>query len=228
MVKTDSAGHGEDPGNPWFTASGNTAAQNGLVYATSDTGISGAALVRGFMTRPLHGVGMVQPELPVVGFSRYRESKSGFQTGVSVDVNQGLNLPPEVFTFTFPIAWPEDGKTVDLYSYDGLESPDPLSPCAGYSVRSGLPIYFFREYVASQPAVSITIKEGASDIEFCWYDGFTYTNPDPNAQILVRQILANRNAIVIMPRSPLTPGAQYSVSVTINGQPKAWSFRAAG
>ena len=55
----------------------------------------------------------------------------------------------------------------------------------------------------------------------------SYTNPDPVQQSLGRGILASRDAIVLIPRQPLTPGARYTVSLTVDGVPYGWSFQVA-
>jgi hypothetical protein len=41
---------------------------------------------------------------------------------------------------------------------------------------------------------------------------------------LGRNILNARDAVVLIPRDPLTPGTRYTVSITVNGQTHAWSF----
>ena len=61
-------------------------------------------------------------------------------------------------------------------------------------------------------------------LESCILDETTYTNPDTYQQYLGKVILDARDAIVIIPRQPLTPGATYRVSITVNGQTHSWSF----
>ncbi|GAH44015.1 unnamed protein product, partial [marine sediment metagenome] len=34
----------------------------------------------------------------------------------------------------------------------------------------------------------------------------------------------SRDAIILIPRNPLTPGASYTVSITVSGQTHTWSF----
>ena len=62
-------------------------------------------------------------------------------------------------------------------------------------------------------------------LEHCLFDETTYSNPsDIDAQNVGRAILGARDAIIFIPRDPLTPGLSYSISVTSNGITYAWSF----
>jgi hypothetical protein len=61
-------------------------------------------------------------------------------------------------------------------------------------------------------------------LEHCVFDETTYTNPDSGTQSTGRNVLNARDAIVLIPRNPLTAGAIYQVSITANGQTYAWSF----
>jgi len=66
--------------------------------------------------------------------------------------------------------------------------------------------------------------QGSTPLEHCVYDETSYTNPDGSDQSLGRSILDARDAIVLIPREPLTPGSSYTVSITVSGQTYAWSF----
>jgi hypothetical protein len=61
----------------------------------------------------------------------------------------------------------------------------------------------------------------------CQFDETNYTHPDAWTQRSARQILAQRDAVVIIPFAPLTPDATYAVRVDANGQTYTWSFRTA-
>ena len=69
-----------------------------------------------------------------------------------------------------------------------------------------------------------SITSGGSATEHCVFDETNYTNPDSNQQSLGRAVLGGRDAIVLIPRQPLTPGATYRVSLTVNGTVHRWSF----
>ena len=66
--------------------------------------------------------------------------------------------------------------------------------------------------------------QDATSLEHCLFDETSYTNPSGSTQTTGRNILNGRDAIVLIPKQPLTPGATYTVSITANGQTHAWSF----
>ena len=70
-----------------------------------------------------------------------------------------------------------------------------------------------------------SLTQSGTALDHCVYDANTYTNAaDPAGQELGRLVLQTRNAVVIIPRAPLAPGATYTVSITVNGQTHTWSF----
>jgi hypothetical protein len=109
--------------------------------------------------------------------------------------------------------------------YSGGETPDPLSACPGYTTPSGPPIVIQFGYgFTSVNIIAHTFQQGATSLEHCLYTEASYTNPDPQQQALGRSFLSSRDAVVIIPRNPLTPGASYTVSLAANGQTYTWSF----
>jgi hypothetical protein len=75
------------------------------------------------------------------------------------------------------------------------------------------------------PNVSdFSFKADESLLESCLYDETSYTNEDPGTQATGRIILNGRDAIVLIPRNPLTAGQSYTVSITANGETITWSF----
>jgi hypothetical protein len=147
----------------------------------------------------------------------------------ALNVISGLGSSPPA-SVAFPVMWPADGLTVNLRSYTGSESPDPLASCAGYTAPSGLPIILQLgagnaiAFGGASPVTAFSFKQGAATLESCEFDENNYQNPDSNSQNLGRAVLSTRDAIVIVPRNPLTPGATYTVSVTANSQVYTWSF----
>lgn len=223
MVKNDYIGHDEDPSNPWYTVEGRAAAQNSDLAVSSSAAMSDQTAIELWMGAPFHAVGIIDPALAQVGYGSYRESDGGYQTGAGLDVLRGLgSIPPAV---TYPVKWPGSGKTVALRSYDGGEYPNPLASCAGYTVPSGLPLILQIGDGSLTPNVTAhSFKQGAAELEHCIYDETHYTNPDISQQNLVRSILNARDAIVLIPRAPLTAGNTYTASLTTNGNTYAWSF----
>lgn len=223
MVKNDVIEHSEDPGNPWYTPEGLAAAQASNLVVSSSDSFSDEAAIDGWMVAPFHAIGIIDPALQVIGYGSYREADGGWQTGAGLDVIRGLgSVPPSV---TYPIRWPGNGQTVGMTSFPGYESPDPLTSCPGYAAPAGLPIYLQIGNGNQTPAVTdSTFSQGATPLEHCRFDETNYINANSSYQSLGRAILGERDAIVLIPRAPLTPGLSYTVSITVNGQTHTWTF----
>jgi hypothetical protein len=223
MVKNDVIEHTEDPGNPWYTPEGLEAAQSSNLVVSSSDSFSDEAAIDGWMVAPFHAIGILDPALLVIGYGSYREADGGWQTGAGLDVIRGLgSIPPSV---TFPILWPGDGQIIALTSFPGNELPNPLTSCPGYTAPAGLPIYIQIGDGSQTPSVTAsTFSQGATPLEHCTFDETNYANPDSDLQNLGQLILDGRDAIVFLPRNPLTPGVSYTVSITVNGETYTWTF----
>jgi hypothetical protein len=221
MVKNDFIGHYEESGIDWYTSEGNTAAQNSNVMLSSWSGTSDEHAIDLWMQGPFHAVGIIDPQLATVGFGSYREDIGTWHMGAAVDVLRGLGgLPPSV---QFPVKWPSDGKSVPLTGYWGGETPNPLTGCPGYSVPTGLPIILQIGPGNLTPNVTAhSFMQGSTPLEHCVFDETNYTNPD--YQSLGRSVLNSRDAIILIPRNPLTAGSSYTASITANGQTHTWTF----
>jgi hypothetical protein len=223
-VKNNTVGHTEDTSNPWYTPEGLAAAQNGNMMVSSTTASTDEYAIDLWMQGPFHALGILDPHLLQTGFGSYRENvPTTWKMAATLDVLRGRgSLPPSV---TFPVEWPGNGKTVGLTAYGGSESPDPLASCSGYSAPSGLPIILQIGSGSLTPSVTAhSFKQGSTSLDHCVFDETNYTNPTADYQILARAILDARDAIVLIPRSPLTPGASYTVSITSNGNTTTWTF----
>ncbi len=222
MVKNDMIGHSEDPANPWYTPEGDAAARNSNVMVSSLVSTTDQYAVDLWMTAPFHAVGILDPELHATGFGSYREADGGWQMGAGLDVLRGLgDIPASV---RYPIVWPSDGSTIHLTSYSS-EYPDPLTSCPGYTSPAGLPLIVQIGPGNQTPTVTDHwLMRGTVPIEHCVFDETSYTNADGSQQSLARSVLNSRDAIVMIPRTPLLSGATYSASITVNGQTITWSF----
>jgi len=229
MVKEDFIGHAESATSQYYTPEGAAAAAASNVMVTSDANAADNYAIDLWMRGPFHAVGIIDPKLQQVGFGSYREADGGYQMAAALNVISGLGSSPPA-SVAFPVMWPADGLTVNLRSYTGSESPDPLASCAGYTAPSGLPIILQLgagnavAFGGASPVTAFSFKQGAATLESCEFDENNYQNPDSNSQNLGRAVLSTRDAIVIVPRNPLTPGATYTVSVTANSQVYTWSF----
>jgi hypothetical protein len=223
MVKNDVIQHSEDPGNPWYSSEGDQAAQNSNIMVSSNDQATDQFAIDLWMTGPFHGIGILDPALLQVGFGSYREEIGTYNMGASLDVLRGLgSLPSSV---QFPLMWPGDNTTIQYTTYSGFESPDPLTSCPGYSAPSGPPIYLQIGPGNLTPNVSAhELLANGSTIDHCVFDETNYFNPDGSWQNLGRQILDARDAIIIMPKVPLSPGTTYSVSITNAANIYTWTF----
>jgi hypothetical protein len=225
MVKNDQVGHEEDPNNAWYTPEGDLAARSSNLVASSDLVATDTYAIDSWMQAPFHALYILNPTLTQVGYASFREGDGGLQMGATLDVIRGIGELSSAVEY--PIFFPGDGATVPIGSHWG-EYPDPLASCDGYSGSAGLPLILQLGTGDLIPDVSgHSLKQGGTKLESCAFDETNYRNSDPDAQELGRGILAGRDAIVIVPRRPLEPGASYTVSVTVNGVNYTWSFKVA-
>ena len=225
MVKNDFIGHSEDPTNQFFTAAGNQSAMNSNLSITSNVNATLTQAIDGLMNAPFHGVGFIDPKLAVSGFGHYCENIGTFKCGSTVNVLEGRGALPG--GTTFPILWPANGQTLPHASFNGGEFPDPLTGLPGFTLPTGGPIYVqFGSGNATINVTSVTLTDNTTNAQVAVgsFDETNYTNPDPGTQSLGRAVLGTRDAVVIMPSNPLTPGRNYTVSIVNNGVPTTWSF----
>ncbi|GAB4521048.1 MAG: hypothetical protein Fur0018_01220 [Anaerolineales bacterium] len=224
MVKTDTITHSEIPTSTWYTLDGDTAAKNSNLAVSADVNVIDTSALDMWMVSPFHGVALIDPKLSSVGFGSYREAIGTWQMGACLDVVRGQGgVPADV---TFPVMWPADGERLVYAVSDIDEMPDPLAACSGYTRPVGAPIYLLLGpgWSVTPNVTASSLKQGNTDLAHCAFDSATYSNPDAVQQDYGRAILNARDAVVLLPRDPLTPGARYDVSITVNGQTYTWYF----
>ncbi len=223
MVKNDYVGHWEDPGNPWYTPEGAEAAGHSNVAVSSFVDRSDQSAIDWWMQAPFHAVAIVDPELLWVGYGSYREADGGWQMGAALDVSRGrIGSPP---SSTFPLYWPSPGMDMPLVAFSGGEYPDPLTSCPGYGPPTGPAILLQLGPGDLTPAVGAhSFSQGGQPLDHCVFDETSYVHPNPSEQNTGRVILDSRDAVVLLPRQPLSPGLAYTVSLTVDGQTYTWTF----
>jgi hypothetical protein len=226
MVKNDTVEHVEDPGNSWYTTQGDLAAQSSNLVGSHSLASSDNYAIDSWMQAPFHALYILNPALVQVGFGSFREEDGGLQMGATLDVLRGqvvLQSPPN-----YPIFWPGNGTTIPIGSH-WSEYPNPLASCEGYTSPVGLPVILQLGQGDVTPDVTAhSFVEEDLQLEHCIFDENSYQNDDPAAQELGRAILDGRDAIVLIPRTPLAPGSSYTVSITANEMDYTWSFTVAG
>src|SRR2546423_14529863 len=89
MVKNDLVTHYETSGTPYYTVAGDQAAQNGNIEVSSSTSATDAGAIDWWMGAPFHAMAMMDPRLTQTGFGAYREVKSGWDAGFTLDTIRG-------------------------------------------------------------------------------------------------------------------------------------------
>jgi hypothetical protein len=211
MVKNDLVTHYETPGVPYYTVDGDTAARNSNIFVSSSTATTDDQAIDWWMGAPFHALGMMDPRLTTTGFGSYREVKSGWDMGAAVDVLRGNSFTGG----SYPVYFPGNGTSEPLTSYSGNEFPDPLQACPGYSMPTGLPVFVQTGGNIATSAGAHSFTGNGVALDHCVIDS---NSPS------VGSSLTYRGAVVVIPRQPLQSGVRYTVAVTVNGTPYAWSF----
>jgi cysteine-rich secretory family protein len=219
MVKNNTVTHNEDPANPYYTSNGAAAGPKSVLFGSASTNgySSDQDAIDFLMQTPFHALGIIDPGNRQVGYGADREPMAfpKLNTGVAIDVQSGRGAIPA--GVTFPVKWPRGGSSVPISRYPGNESPDPLAFCAGYTAPAGLPILFMAGSGSSPPAVTAaSVSKAGTKLPVCRLD-------QTNTTGLAQQILAQRNAVVLIPKSPLAAGA-YAVSITNHAKVYSWTF----
>jgi hypothetical protein len=217
MVETGILGHSEDPASPYYTPEGNGAATQSNAAGSYDPNASDRSFVDLWMAAPFHAVGILDPRLTAIGYGAYRNPSAPIPAAAALNVLSGLTgaSTREVITF------PGHGSTIGLTSY-GREWPSPIKSCPGFGANAGLPLIVMLP--DAERVINAGLSRRSEDVEVCSFDGTTYTNPEPAAQEVGRTTLANRNAIVVVPRNPLASGSTYTVTVNTSVRMVTWSF----
>jgi uncharacterized protein YkwD len=224
IVKNDELRHSEDPDNACYTPEGLSAARQSNLAKSYETSDSGRWAIDTWMQSPFHAVGVLDPQLAQVGYGSYGEANDQPRMGAALNVISGRRSTADA---AYPIFWPGNGATVPLNLHRGA-SPSPLTSCPGYTLPAGLPLVVQLGSGNLTPVVSATsFTQDGRPLDHCVFDETTYRNPDRMQQALGRSVLGARDAIVLVPRVPLSTGTSYTASVSVNGQAYSWSFTVA-
>ena len=211
MVKDDQVTHYELPSLPNYTVAGDAAAKAGNIQVSSSTSATDDGSIDWWMAAPFHELGMMDPRLTSTGFGSYRQVKSGWQAGFTLDVLRGNSFTGG----TYPVFFPGNNSSEPLTSYRGGEYPDPLTACPGYAAPTGLPITI---QVGGNVATSVgahAFTGNGSPLAHCVID---------SSNASVGSGLKSRGAVILVPQQPLQAGVSYTVALTVNGIPYTWTF----
>lgn len=221
----------EDPTSPYHSAEGAAAAQAALVLADAKADRAPESAIDEWTANAFDTVRLMDPRLTAVGFGSFAQADAARPFAAVLDVERGRqpSLPPGA---RYPVRYPAPNQLVEVVRYQwtsGSASPNPLTGCPGASPGA-----------ASGPAVVLLLGDGARRPQvtahaftandrpaaYCVFTEDSYANPDPGLQTAGRDILAGRDAVVLIPIDPLKFGRTYAVSLTVDGTSYAWSFRA--
>src|SRR6202167_5144823 len=210
----------EKPGNRGYSASGAAAARN-LELAMGCSSNEAAQQIDRWLEGPFHRFAVFDPDLTEAG---YGQAVSG---GCWVAALRLPQPPPEEEKpYPRAIEFPPDRADVAL-DWIGLEAPDPLESCPGYSRPVGLPITLQIGRLVDTKLTAHSLTEDGKPIEHCAFDGDSYRNHIKSLQTFGHWHLRDAGAVAIVPRAPLRAGSRYSVSITAAGNSYAWSFKVA-
>src|SRR5438270_14055118 len=157
------------------------------------------------MAATFHATFMMDPRLTSTGFGSYREVKSGWQAGFTLDTLRGNSFSGG----TYPVFFPGKGSSEPLTSYGGGEFPDPLQACPGYAAPTGLPVFVqIGGNVATTVGPVHSFTGNGVALGHCVIDS---NNPSVGSN------LTYRGGVVLVPRQPLQSGVRYTVALTVNG-----------
>jgi hypothetical protein len=193
VTATTTTAHGVQVGQ-WVEISGVTPSGYNAAYQAA-SGTTGSTLVCALAANPGTATGLGTLSRPLKAVA-------------ALNVQQGLDPTSDPH---YPVTFPGNYVTTMAATYPLNEQPDARK-CCSYSGIAGLPISIQLGPGVVQPSASASLWWSASPnpsdqtpVEFCLIHEHNYTNPDdPNGT--GQKILANRGAIVILPRAPLVNG----------------------
>jgi len=211
MVKNDQVTHYELSTLPYYTVAGDTAARNGNIEVNSSTSFTDEQAIDWWMAAPFHAMNMMDPRLSSTGFGSYRQVKSGWDAGFTLDTIRGNSFTGG----TYPVFYPGNNSIEPLTSYGGFEFPDPLQACPGYAAPTGLPVFVEIGGNVATTVGAHSFTANGTSLPNCVID---------SNNSALSSYLKTRGAVILIPQSPLHAGTTYRVAMTVNGVPYAWSF----
>ncbi len=210
----------EDAFRPGYSPKGAEAAANSQI-AWGCGMFDHAEQIDRWIAGPFHRIDMLDPDLKEAGFSEAQRSGCWIAA-------LGLAAQSEgAAAYADAVRFPPNGSHVDI-NFAGGESPDPLAGCAGWAMPVGLPITLETGRLIETGMVSAELTRDGRAVESCAYDAESYRNPNEKAQEYGRWLLRSHGAVVVIPRKPLSRGADYTVSIAVRDKTYTWSFRAGG
>jgi uncharacterized protein YkwD len=211
MVETGTIAHDEPNGGPFTTPEGDLAGNNGNVAVSSNVNTTAREHIELWMSGPFHALGILRPQLTQVGYGQVNKATATrWRSAATLDVLRGLDF--NIARPTTPITFPGNGTSTSLTQFI-TESPNPLDFCS-WTGEAGLPVFAMMPEETTGGVATMTGPAGP--LEVCSIGSASSTG-------VASQILDADNAVIVIPRRPLTTGT-YNVSITTASRTVAWSF----
>jgi uncharacterized protein YkwD len=236
--------HIEDEKNQWFTREGAQAGRTSDVIPPAHLFLDDATAIDDWLSVPFHALPMLDPDLAQAGFGRYCENgvcaavlnvgrggkwlhsqKLVMKTVTDESGDEKYELTHESRNFNRPIEFPPPGSVISGGVFNGLEWPDPLSACPGYTAPTGT-VALFSFGTEMEPNITgASISTGGQQLDSCLITPASYKNPDPVQTKAAKGNLTLYGAALLIPRAPLEPGRTYDVEFTKDQTEYHWSFK---
>lgn len=224
-------GQAEDPTHPAHSEEGAAAGRGALVLADAKLDRAPESAIDEWTGNAFDLLRLMDPRLTAVGFGSHAQADAVKPFAAALDVERGRQaaLPEGA---RYPVRYPAPNQLVEVVRYQhgpNSAGPNPLTGCAGANpgAPSGPAVILLLGDGSLQPkltAHSFTANERPA--AYCVFTEESYTHPDPGLQVWGRELLAARDAVVLIPLEPLKFGRSYGVSLTVSGATYSWSFRA--
>lgn len=238
MANTGNFTHDENSDSAFYSNGGDFAGRRAAI-TTGQCNTRDA--IEAMMRQPFNSVRIMDQNLVSTGFGIHNAAG---RCAAALDVVRGRTGVAAVVTKT----WPANGTTVGLTTLlpapliDQL--PDARTSCP--PGHTGLPLIAYLPTDSAGTGPSAILKRDGVAVDTCVFDSFTYENPDTTnyaANIIVptgsgdlqdigRELLrgplaVRRNAVVVLPKDPLSVGSAYEATVSRGTDTVSWAFRAA-
>ncbi|MEM9775230.1 MAG: CAP domain-containing protein [Chloroflexota bacterium] len=219
--------HAEDPSFALYSEAGHIAASKGLIFSTSQIQADHTWAFNFWTSGTFHLIPLIDPYLKTVGYGNYNQDIGNFKMSAVIDVGSGLDTPDG--SYEYPVMFPTDGAETWVVRQSLYEWPDPAASCPGFERPTGAPIVLMLQEdptISTAPRVSSykIEKDGVPISNICMFHENSYSSSNSAEQTVGRTILNLRDAIVLIPRDPLTINSTYDVEIVANGETHSWSF----
>lgn len=214
MMQNDIA-HGETPGTPGYTVSGDQAGNKGNVAVSTSPSATARSHIDLWMSGPFHAIGLLRASLRQTGYGQCSSppnpTAGKWHSAGTLDVIRGIdNSVPRPSS---PVVFPGNGATTSLTRFVA-ESPDPRTFCGWSGQSVGLPLIALMPSTVNGAVATLTGPSGPVA---------TCVLTRSNTSGVASAILGGDNAVVVVPASRLSSG-KYTVAVAADGGNANWSF----